>query len=180
MTEVDVTPTPAMEVRDIVEAMSHVLAVKVAQDPAALDHIEWRMLEHLLFRVFSGLGFNVTLTPESKDGGKDLILACTVDTRDRSYIVEVKHWRSGQRVGANAVRSFLHVIGRERRDGGIYLSTYGYARNAFESLSQIDRERLRFGAKEKVVAFCRSYVRSHEGTWRSPSLLADLLYEHTE
>ena len=76
----------------------------------------------------------MTLTPPAKDGGKDVVLRCYVQGRQAEYFVEIKHWRSPSRVGGGALRDFLNVIVREGRDGGLFLSTYGYCDNAFDQL----------------------------------------------
>jgi restriction system protein len=151
----------------------------ILQNPRFLDEIEWREMERLLAEVFEGLGFDVRLTPGSKDGGKDIILTCHVETQAHSYYVEVKHWRSGQRVGAGAITDFLNVIVNEEVNGGLYLSTYGYCSNAIESLTEVQRQNLRFGSENKVVALCRSYVKAMSGIWSPDSTLPEILYENT-
>jgi restriction endonuclease Mrr len=169
----------ATEVRKLVRELSRGLALMIAKDPDALESIEWRQLEETIAEIFEGIGFKVTLTPGSKDGGKDVILECEVQGRRASYVIEVKHWRSRTRVGGAALAHFLNVIAREKHDGGLFLSTYGYCDNAFQQLNQVDRERLRFGEKEKIVAVCRRYEKATSGIWSPPENLADLLYEET-
>ena len=170
----------AEEVRDILRVVSRRFATLIAKDPRVLDELEWRDIERTVAEVFDGLGFSTTLTPPSKDGGKDIVLECTVRGHLAEYVVEIKHWRSGSRVGSGAIRNFLNVIARESRQGGLYLSTYGYCDNAFEQLSTIDRQRLRFGSEEKVVALCRTYVKAASGLWSPPGHLVDVLYEGTK
>jgi restriction system protein len=167
------------EVREILHVVSRKFAVLIAQDPRVLDELEWRDIERTIAEVFEGLGFCATLTPSSKDGGKDVVLQCTVKGERAEYVVEIKHWRSGSRVGGDAIRSFLNVIVREARQGGLFLSTYGFCNNAFEELSTIDRQRLRFGSERKVVALCRTYVKAASGLWSAPENLAEVLYEGT-
>ena len=60
------------EVREILRVVSRKFATLIAQDPRALDELEWRDIERTIAEVFDGLGFSVTLTPPSKDGGKDV------------------------------------------------------------------------------------------------------------
>jgi restriction system protein len=151
----------------------------ILENPRYLDEIEWREMERLLAEVFEGLGFDVRLTPGSKDGGKDIILTCHVEAQAHSYYVEVKHWRSGQRVGAGAISDFLNVIVNEEVNGGLYLSTYGYCSNAIESLTEVQRQTLRFGSENKVVALCRSYVKAMSGIWSPDNTLPEMLYENT-
>jgi restriction system protein len=171
---------PGSPVEDLIREVSRRFAQLVARDPTQLDHLEWRDMERLVAEVFRGLGFSVTLTPSSKDGGKDVILECCVDGLKKSYVVEIKHWRSSTRVGNSAVTSFIEVVARERRDGGVFLSTYGYCDNAFSTLSEIDRERVRFGDKTKVIAMCRTYTKAQSGIWSPPAALVELLYDGTE
>lgn len=169
----------ATEVREILRVVSRRFAMLIAENPRVLDEIEWRDIERTIAEVFEGLGFSATLTPPSKDGGKDVVLECTVRGHRAEYVVEIKHWRSGSKVGGGTLRSFLNVIARESRQGGLFLSTYGYCDNAFEQLSAIDRQRLRFGSEEKVVALCRTYVKATSGLWSPPENLAEVLYEGT-
>lgn len=137
------------EVRSILQAVSRKFATMIAENPSALDELEWRDIERTIAEVFEGLGFSVTLTPSSKDGGKDVVLECKVGGQRANYLVEIKHWRSENKVGAAALRSFLNVIVKEPSDGGLFLSTYGYCSNAFEQLFEVERQRLRFGDKEE-------------------------------
>ena len=159
--------------------LSQKLARLMAQNPDYLEEIEWRELERVLAEVFEGIGFEVQLTPGSKDGGKDIVLRCKVFGKDHVYYVEVKHWRSGQGVGGSAVSNFLNIIINEEINGGLFLSTYGYCNNAFESLTEVQRQRLRFGQQNKVVTLCKTYVKAKSGIWSPPESLVETLYDDT-
>lgn len=167
------------QVNVIRRELSRKLIMLIAKHPRSLDEIEWREMERLLSEVFEGLGFEATLTPGSKDGGKDIILKCRVASKTHTYYVEVKHWRSGQRVGSGAISDFLNVIVNEEVDGGLYLSTYGYCSNAIESLTKFERTTVRFGKENKVVSLCKSYVKAMSGIWSPESSLSEMLYEDT-
>jgi len=167
------------EVQQILKIVSQQFAMLIAKQPNILEELEWRDLERTIAEIFDGLGFNVTLTPPSKDGGKDVILKCQVQGQQQKYIVEIKHWRSRSRVGGGDLRDFLNVILREGRDGGLFLSTYGFCDNAFEQLTEIERQRLRFGKQEKIVALSRTYVKAKSGIWSPPEKLTEVLFEDT-
>lgn len=96
-----------------------------------------------------------------------------------TYYVEVKHWRSGQRVGSGAVSEFLNIIVNEEIAGGLYLSTYGLCSNAIERLTEIQRKSLRFGGESKIVSLCKSYVKAMSGIWSPDQTLPEMLYEGT-
>lgn len=169
----------AEQVQLLIRSLSHKFAELVAADPETLNHLEWRDLERLIARVMEGLGFQVTLTPPSKDGAKDLILTCIVKQGEESFIVELKHWRSGKRVGKQAVSDFLQVVVGENRTGGLFLSTSGYAGDAFQGLTQITRQRLRIGDRTKVVLLVQTYIKACSGLWSPPTELPQILFEAT-
>lgn len=163
----------------IFQDTSRKLARLIAEDSRCLKAVEWRDLEKILAEVLEGLGFSVELTPGSKDGGKDIIVKCVISGLKHTYIVEIKHWRSGVRVGQSIVRDFLNVIIRERQQGGLFLSTSGYYDNVFESFSKIERQQLRFGDEKKVVSLCKTYVKAQSGIWSPPEPLTEVLFEQT-
>lgn len=155
------------------------LAVLIAKNPRYLMDIEWRELEYVIQMVFEELGFSAELTPGSKDGGKDLVLTCRASGKDHTYYVELKHWRSQQKVGGQAAKDFLKVIVNEEVNGGLFLSSYGYCNNAFEMLTEIDRKHLKFGDQRKIVTLCTQYVKSKSGLWSPTSGLPNVLFEQT-
>lgn len=167
------------EIEVILKTMSRRFAQLVAQDPDNLRKLEWRQIEQMLAEVFEGIGFNVELTPPSKDDGKDIILECVLNGNHRHYIVEIKHWRSATRVGNKALREFLDVVLKEEREGGLFLSSFGYCNNAFEYLTEIDRKKIKCGDQEKVVSLCQSYLKAESGIWSPQSQLPNILYEGT-
>ena len=173
-------PSNAAIFQLLIRSICHEFAIAVAADPAMLDQLEWRDLERMMARVMEGLGFKVTLTPPSKDGGKDLILAFLVNRAEQSFIVELKHWRSNKRVGEPSVVDFLEVIVKEGRFGGLFLSTSGYTSGALGGLTEIERRQLRFGSRAKVVLLTQQYVRAASGLWSPPSELTEVLFESTE
>jgi hypothetical protein len=164
----------------LIRSISHEFAKSVAADPEMLDQLEWRDLERMMARILEGLGFKVTLTPPSKDGGKDLVLIYSAAKSDLSVIIELKHWRSQKKVGPTSVADFLQVIIKEGRAGGLFISTSGFTSEAFSGLTEIERKRLRFGSSTKVVLLARNYIRAASGLWSPPKDLTEVLFQSTE
>ncbi|MCX6620644.1 MAG: restriction endonuclease, partial [Acidobacteria bacterium] len=173
-------PASAERVQLLIRSISHEFAKLVASDADALDQLEWRDLERMVARVMEGLGFETTLTPPSKDGGKDVVLTCNAAAGEESYIIELKHWRAGKRVGKTSVSDFMHVIITEKRAGGLFLSTSGYAADAFEGLTEVNRTRLRLGGRQKIVLLAETYIRACDGLWSPPTALPEVLFDATD
>jgi len=178
-TEIEDTDTDTTDFEQRLHLFCCDLAFMVAKDATTLEHMEWRDLERLIAEVFAGIGFDVELTPCSKDGGKDVVITYRVNNEIKSFVIEIKHWRSGNRVGNGAIIEFLHVIARENRNGGLFLATGGYCNNALENLTEIYRYKIRLGEKEKIVSLCRKYVRSKKGIWSPPEQLDEVIFEDT-
>jgi hypothetical protein len=168
-----------VEVEEIIKIVSKRFIELIAKDPENLEKIEWRDLERIVAELFEGIGFFVKLTPPSKDGGKDIILNCTNNFTKNSYIVEIKHWRSATKVGQDSVKDFLKVICSERRNSGLFLSTYGFTKNAFEGFCEIERKKIKFGSKEKIISLCKRYLKIRSGIWEPINDLQEVLYEDT-
>jgi restriction system protein len=176
----ELTPIEKNEVIFFIKQLSKKLIELVAKNPENLKNLEWRDLERTIAELFEGIGFKTTLTPSSKDGGKDVILECTIDEIKKSYIIEIKHWRSGQKVGHKAVKEFTKIIINEKREKGLYLSTYGFCNNYYESLTEKQKSLIRFGEQEKIVELCRTYEKVNNGIWNPIDTLESILFENTK
>jgi len=168
------------EVFSIIRDFTKKLISVILKNPNNLMNLEWRDLERTIHELFNEIGFEATLTPSSKDGGKDIILECEIDGIAKSFVVEIKHWRSKQKVGKKAVKEFTKVIINENRNKGLYLSTYGYTQNYYECLTKTERKLVRFGEKEKIVELCDIYEKIKNGLYLPMNSLEDLLFQNVK
>lgn len=129
----------------IVHRMCVELCILIARNPVVLQQIEWRQLEYILATALDEIGFNVELTPPSKDGGKDLVATCKIRGRDVIFYVEIKHWRSSKRVGSRQIWDFIEVNMIDRTDGGLFISSSGYVPAVYSQLSEIKRKHIQLG-----------------------------------
>lgn len=171
--------TPQVDVITLIRDTATKRLIKaIVADPDMLDRLEWRELERLIAEAFGGLGFSVKLTPPSKDGGKDVILQARVRGEEKTYYVEVKHWKH-KRVGEGMISDFFDVIVQDNIHGGLLLSTSGYSVGVRLARTEVERTRLRLGTREKVVGLCRCYEKSAAGVWSPPDLVQGVLYDGT-
>lgn len=84
-----------------------------------------RRFEQLVADVYKQLGYEVILTPQTRDGGRDLIL---LGHQDERIIVECKRYSAERKVGVGVVNSILGVqlaLG-ERRARIVTTSTFTF------------------------------------------------------
>lgn len=163
----------------IMRRMCEALAFNVASNSTTLDLIEDRVLEQLLAEVLDGIGFHVTLMRGTKDGGKDLILECNENGKRILYYIEVKHWRSGKKVGDNEVSHFIEVVLRDGPEKGLYLSTSGYTEQGKSVISQMTPQRVHLAGSTKIVNLCRTYTKTRSGMLTPKHTLTHILFSET-
>jgi Restriction endonuclease len=79
--------------------------------PSLLSGIDDRKFEEVVATLLFDLGLeDVELTPPRKDGGRDIIITHTDESRNRhTYLIECKHWVSGNKVTLRWALTLLQV-----------------------------------------------------------------------
>lgn len=151
----------------------------IARYPEALHRTEWRDLERVLREAFEGIGFRTELTRPVKDGGFDLRVTFSDKGQERVYLVEVKHWSAPSRPGDKVLKDFIKVVAHENAKGGVLLSTSGFTQNVAEGLTELERQSVRLGNHNKIIALCKTYYKINRGIWIADQHLPTLLHELT-
>lgn len=90
-----------------------------AKDIDAIRAMSWREFETLVGEAYRRKGYEVEETGGGgADGGVDLILR----ERNKKILVQCKHWRMKQ-VGVKVVREMVGIIGHERADAVIIVTS---------------------------------------------------------
>ena len=99
----------------------------IAKDPEILYKLGWRKMEELVAAAYSKDGYEVTLTPPSRDKGRDVI-AIKKGFWSIKFIDQVKAYKPGNLVTANDVRAFLFVLDNDHSaTKGVITTTSGFA-----------------------------------------------------
>lgn len=86
------------------------IIAQVSKNPDFLFQVPWRKLEELIAGAYDKEGWDeVTLTPPSSDGGRDVIAVKKGICKIR-IIDQVKAYASNQRVSADDVRALIGVL----------------------------------------------------------------------
>lgn len=110
---------------------------QLAKRPQEIFELSPRQFEELVAALLREQGYDVELTPTSKDGGKDLLVAVPHGLGDFLYLVECKRYRKP--VGVRRVRELYGVVEQERATAGILVTTSTFTRDAVEFRRPIGR-----------------------------------------
>ncbi len=99
--------------------------------PEKMYDIEPRTMEELIAAILRNQGFEVKLTPETRDGGFDMVAARhDIFTGRTTYLVECKRYAPQRKVGIGVVRSLMGVVLSGAANKGIIVTTSFYSEPA--------------------------------------------------
>lgn len=114
-----------MEIRNLIARLGR-------NSPALLD-LSPREFEEVVAELLASFGWQVRLTPASRDGGYDM-LAITSDqsSLETSWIIECKRYAEGRKVGVELARTLLGVKTHLGIPNAVLVSTSGFTAGATE------------------------------------------------
>lgn len=123
-----------------VQSVSDDLVARAYAEPKLLYQITPRRFEELVAELLARLGYEITLTPASKDGGKDIYAAKKDDLGSFLYVVECKQYSPDRRVGVGLIRELNGVVQAERATAGILATTAFFTKGAKEFQERISNQ----------------------------------------
>lgn len=106
-----------------VREVSDALLREVASNPRLLYEMPPRRFEELVAELLERAGYSVTLTPQTRDGGKDMYAARSDQFGSFLYVVECKRHLPDRPVGVGVVRALYGVAQRERATAAMLMTT---------------------------------------------------------
>jgi len=85
----------------------------LAENPSALHLLEPRQFEEVIAEIWRARGYDVELTPRTRDGGKDIYAVSSPLYGSLLYIIECKRNHPSRPVGVEIVRSLYGVAESE-------------------------------------------------------------------
>jgi len=123
-----------------VQLVADDLLAKAYGNPNLLYEITPRRFEEFVAELLARLGYEITLTPASRDGGKDIYAAKKDDLGSFLYVVECKKYAPGRRVGVNLIRELHGVVQAERATAGILATTAFFTKGAKDLQQNISNQ----------------------------------------
>lgn len=124
----DTSPFLRVSLEDINEE----LIAYLAAHPEKMRELSPRKFEELVADLFRNQGFEVMLTPRSRDGGMDVIAVQRSGIGTVMIIVECKRYAATNKVGVEIVRGLYGVVEQHRATQGIVATTSYFTRGAQE------------------------------------------------
>jgi len=116
---------------DISSQINDKLIRHFSQSPNELKVINRRLFEELIAELFHGFGFEVELTKQTKDGGRDIVAIKNTEV-GLKYLIECKRPDPGNVVGIRPVRELYGVKQDEKASKAILATTTYFSPDALQ------------------------------------------------
>lgn len=102
----------------------------LSENPEAFYQLTGNDFEIVMAEIYSKLGYDVTRTQTTRDGGKDIIIRKTELLGDFIYYVECKKYAPKRHIGMGIVRNLVGTVNTDRVNGGILATTSFFTEDA--------------------------------------------------
>ena len=120
-----------LKIAPAIEVVSEDLFRRIQELPEDVYRLTPRQFEELVAELLSRQGYEVSLTPESNDGGIDVIAVGGAGLLDRGrFLVQAKRYQPDNRVGVGVVRELYGVVEETRATAGIVVTSSFFTRGA--------------------------------------------------
>lgn len=113
------------------------LIAHLARHPERMRELTPRRFEELVAELLKCQGFEPTLTPRTRDGGRDILAARSDRLGTLLYLVECKRYAPENKVGVETVRSIYGVVQSERASKGVIVTTSSFTKQALAFASPL-------------------------------------------
>jgi|GEM_PF-760623 len=127
---------PKIIIPELIVPVHADLASLVLKSPSILYSITPRAFEELIAEIFDKRGFDVELTKETRDGGKDIIAISNHMGVSLKYIIECKRYARERKITLDLVQRLYGVKMSESANKAILVTTSNYTKDSLKFASQ--------------------------------------------
>jgi restriction endonuclease Mrr len=152
-------------IANLLAPQNDALIRELARRPEDMHLLSPRQFEFLIAEILRDLGWNVELTPVSKDRGRDIIASGTLGGFPVLALVECKKYRPAKKVGIEVVKQFLYTIREQDKASiGIIATSSAFTQGAQEK-ARHHKWQLHLSDFHQLAELLRSYgqFKKHPG-----------------
>jgi restriction system protein len=113
---------------------------QLRHDPRKLWELSPRKFEEIVAELLTGFGYDVQLTPFSRDGGFDMYAAKKDAVGSFLFLVECKRYTPPDKVGVQVIRSLHGVVQQKQANAGIVATTSFFTKGAKEFQNRLNHQ----------------------------------------
>ena len=128
----------------------------LSKHPEFMREMNARKFEILIAEILKDKGYEVTLTPSSRDGGKDIVAVYNSPFGHQIFIVECKRYNEQNKVGVEIVRGLYGVQVAGNYNQGIIATTSTFTKGAIDFVKPL-KFQLELKGFEDIKEWIKNY-----------------------
>lgn len=128
---------PSKEIITGVTIINDSLLKRAKDDPKIIDNISSREFEEMVCELLDKQGYNVKLTKQTRDGGKDIIVVQKSVLGEFCIYVECKKYDKSNPISVKLVRELYGTVMADDATDGMIITTSYFTRDAKEYRDKI-------------------------------------------
>lgn len=154
-------PAAVQELSIKTEEINHELVAALRKNPSDLYRLHPRKFELLVADLMRDMGYDVTITPESRDGGRDILAVFKTPQGEILTVVECKRYAKERRIGPDILQRLLWVADRKDKASCAMAATTTYFTTGAQSFQREYQWRLKLADFDVLSSWLQRY-----GQWR--------------
>lgn len=156
----DGTPAEKKELiavaKPIILSANEAMVKALKKQPQDVFTLTPRQYEELIAELLHDMGYEVTLTQATRDGGKDILASIKTECGELLCLVEAKKYRSDRTIGVSLVRTLLGTLADYNASSAMLVTTSTYSKDA-RALQQRHQYRLSLRDYTDVAGWIQRY-----------------------
>jgi hypothetical protein len=117
-------------VQPTIVSASAAMVEKLKKQPDGILSLGPRQFEELITELLRDMGWDVELTPATRDGGKDILAYLKTDVGKMLCLVEAKRYRKDRKIGVELVRTLYGTLCDYQANSAMMVTTSTFSKDA--------------------------------------------------
>lgn len=144
--------------KPIIVSANEAMIAELKKHPDDIFRLTSRQYEELIAELIRDMGYEVTLTKATRDGGKDILASIKTEIGDFLCLVEAKHYREDRKVGVSLVRELYGTLCDYQANSAMLVTTSSYSPDA-KALQEKHKYQLSLRDYTDVATWIQRYGR---------------------
>ena len=116
--------------RPVIVSANEAMIKALKEHPKDVFRLSPRKYEELIAELLNDMGYEVTLTKATRDGGKDILASLKTECGDFLCLVEAKRYRHDRTIGVSLVRALYGTLCDFKATSGMLVTTSSFSPDA--------------------------------------------------
>jgi restriction system protein len=116
--------------RPVILTVGNDIMEKLKKEPKEVHNLSPRQFEELIADLLIDMGYDVTLTKATRDGGADILASIKNDLGKFLYLIDAKKYSQNHKIGVGMVRTLLGTLADYQASSAMLVTTSSYSKDA--------------------------------------------------